>query len=209
MDKNPDRLILDTKDGHTGLVLTLGDGMLYPSLTEYSNATARRDQERITLFALGREDTGPRKRLYKVTGPRERISGDFIEYGLRNPDSLKSAANATAEPATLGRVYIEGTIFYQDAEICLIVDQDAAGPIADRRLTCADAAGKEKWTIPQAGLFKEMRVDTNKNSMTQIFFMKDNIEVSRAGNVVLFLLKGVGFIGIDLETGKKLWEVRF
>jgi hypothetical protein len=208
MGKDPDRLTLDTKDGHTGLVLTLGDGMLYPSLTEYSNATARRDQERITIFALGREDSGPRKRLYKVTGPRERISGDFIEYGLKNPDSLRSMSNATAEPATPDRVYIEGMIFYQDADGCLIVDQDTAGPIADRRLTCVDAAGKEKWTIPQAGLFKEMRVDTNKRSLSGIFFMKDNIDVSRAGKVILFQLKGVGFIGFDFETGEKLWEVR-
>jgi len=209
MDKDPDRLTLDTKDGHTGLVLTLGDGMLYPSLTEYRNATARRDQDRITLFALGREDTGPRKRLYKVTGPRERITGDFIEYGLKNPDSLRSMSNATAEPATPDRVYIEGMIFYQDADGCLIVDQDAAGPIAGRRLTFVNAAGKEKWTIPQAELFKEMRVDTNKRSMSGIFFMKDDIDVSRAGKAILFQLKGVGFIGFDLETGKKLWEASY
>jgi hypothetical protein len=209
MEKDPDRIYLDTRDGREGLVLTLSDERLYQNESEFRKALAAGDEERITVFALGREDSGPRRKLFKVTGPRNRVKGSFIEFALKDPNSLKSQAQAIAEPATPDRVYIEGMIFYQDADGCLILHQDAAGQTADRLLTCVDGSGKEKWTAGPAELFKEMRVDIDKNSLSAIFFMKDNIDVSRTGGLVLLQLRGVGVIGFDFATGKKLWEVKF
>ena len=209
MEKDPDRIYFDTRDGREGLVLTLSDEKLYQNESEFKNALAAGDEERVTVFALGREDSGPRRKLFKVTGPRNRVKDSFIEFALKDPNSLKFQAKATAEPATPDRVYIEGMIFHQDADCCLILHQDAAGQTADRLLTCVDGSGKEKWTTSPADLFKEMKVDIDKTSLSAIFFMKDNIDMSRTGNLILLQLRGVGVIGFDFETGKKLWEVKF
>jgi hypothetical protein len=209
MEKDPDRIYLDTRDGREGLVLTLSDEKLYRNESEFRNTLAAGDEERITVFALGREDSGPRRKLFKVTGPRNRVKDSFIEFALKNPNSLKSQAKATAELATPDRIYIEGMIFYQDADCCLILHQDAAGQTANRLLTCVDGSGKEKWTTSPADLFKEMKVDLNKTSTSAIFFMKNDIDVSRTGSLVFLQLRGVGAIGFDFETGKKLWEVKF
>ena len=206
--KDPDRLILDTKDGRVGLVLDLSGEKIYASEFEFRKATAAGDEEQVTLFALGREDSGPRKKLFRVTGPRGRIQGSSLEFLLKDPGSLLSSAMATAEPVAPGCVYIEGLIFYQDADGCLILHQDAAGQAAQRLLACIDARGNEKWTAGPAELFKEMKVDLDKNPLSNIFFMKDNLDVSRSGNLVLLQQKGVGIIGFDFATGQKLWEVR-
>lgn len=210
MEKNPERLILDTRDGRKGLVLMLRDEKLYPDETEFQKSLALDEEGQVTVFALGRDkDGGPRKRLFKVTGPQGRVKDSSLEYMLRDPKSLLSMSRVTCEPAAPGRVYIEGVIFYQDAECCLILHQDAAGQAADRLLTCVNGEGKEKWTTAPADLFKEMKVDINKNPTSAIFFMKNEIESSRTGDLVMLQLKGVGIIGFDFETGRKLWEIKF
>jgi hypothetical protein len=205
---DPDRLILDTKDGRVGLVLPLAEEKVYANESEFRKATAAGDKEQATIFALGQEDSGPRKKLFRVTGPKGRVKDGSLEYFLRDPQQLLSSALATAEPAAPGCVYIEGLVFYQDADGCLILHQDAAGQTANRLLTCVDAGGNEKWTAGPAELFKEMKVDLNKYPRSNIFFMKDKLDVSRSGNLILLQQKGVGIIGFDFATGQKLWEVR-
>lgn len=208
MYRDPDRLTLDTKDGRTDLILTLADGKLYPNEAAFRQATAGRDAERTTLFVLGPEESGGiRKQLYRVTGPRGKITGPFIENSVKNAQTLKYMAEASAEIVAPDRVFLDGMIFYQDAEGCLILDQNAAGRTADRSLTYVDAAGKIRWTVPQAQLFPEMRVDLDRSSATRMSSIKDDIRASRSGNILLFELKGLGFIGFDIQTGKKLWQV--
>jgi hypothetical protein len=209
MAENPERIIFETKDGRKGLVLTLGDEKFYPTETEYRNAITGSDEEQLTVFSLGLEDNGPRKRLYKVTGPKGRVKDSSLEFMLRDPKSFPSFYKTTCEPVTPDRVYIEGVIFYQDADCCLVLHQDAAGQTANRLLTCVSGDGKEKWTTGPADLFKEMNVDLKKRSLSAIFFMKNDFEVSRTGSLVMLQLKGVGIIGFDFETGRKLWELKF
>lgn len=74
--------------------------------------------------------------------------------------------------------------------------------------TCIDSTGNEKWTAGQDALFKKMKLDTDKDAFSTIFFIKQKIEISRVGNVVMLQLRGVGLIGFDFATGKKLWEIR-
>jgi hypothetical protein len=209
MRRDPDRLILDTKDGRTGLILALSDEKLYKNENEYRRAQAQDEEEQVTVFALGLVDGGPRKQLYKVTGPKSRIKDGSLEFQLKDAESLKISANAAAEPAASGRLFIEGMIVDQDAEGCLILHQDSAGKTAARLLTRVDGGGQVKWTIGAAELFKEMKVNIDKDPTSAIFFMKDKIGVSRAGNLVLVQLKGAGIIGFEFESGKKLWDVRF
>jgi hypothetical protein len=205
---DPDRLILDTKDGRVGLVLSLAEEKIYANESEFRKATAAGDEEQVTFFALGREDSGPRKKLFRLMGPKGRVKDGSLEYFLRDPQQLLSSAQATAAPAGPGCVYIEGLIFSQDFGGCLILHQDAAGRTANRLLTCIDAGGNEKWTAGPTGLFKEMRVDLDQNPLSNIFFMKDKLDVSRSGNLVLLQQKGVGIIGFDFATGQKLWEIK-
>ncbi len=209
LDRDPLRLTFDTKDGRTNLVLTLEDGKLYPTQAAYREFANRRESERITIHALGREDAGgPRKRLYKVTGPRERLSGSFVEYMVGDSQQLKFS-NSIAEIETPDRVYIEGFILYQDTDGCLILDQDVAGPVADRRLTFVGPDGRVKWTVPQAELFPELKVDINGNVHTRMDLLKSNLEGSRAGQALVVQVKGVGLGAFDLATGRKLWRIKF
>lgn len=208
IEKNPDRIYLDTRDGRVGLVLTLSDEKLYASESEFRKAMPAKNEEQITAFALGQEDSGPRKKLYKVTGPRGRVMDSSLEIFLSNPDMLWTSAKVKAEPAIQDRVYIEGMIFYQDADCCLILHQDAAGQTANRLLTCIDASGKEKWTAGQDALFKEMKVNIDKKPLSAIFFIKNEIDISRLESFILLQLRGAGVISFDLATGKKVWEVR-
>ena len=207
LERNPDRLSLDTRDGRTGLVLALNDERLYPSESEFSRIARPPDQERGTAFVLGREGSNLRKRLFRVTGPRAEIENGSLEFLVADPNQMSSVARVTVEPATPGRVYIEGVIFSQDSDGCFILHQDAAGRKANRLLTRVDADGKEKWTAPPEALFPEMKIDLDKNATSAIFFMKSNIGVSRLGGLVLLQLRGVGAIGFDFETGRRLWDI--
>jgi len=208
MERDPDRLILETRDGRTGLVLALDNERLYPSDVEFEKTLAAGDPGTATVFALSEEGSGPRKKLFRVTGPRDKVLSDSLGFMLRNPGSFPSSSQTTAEPLTPDRVYVEGLIFHQDADGCLILHQNAAGPSADRLLTCVSSAGTERWTTAPSDLFKEFRMDTLKDPMSQIFFLKDKIRVTRTGGVVLLQLRGVGAIGFDFGTGRKLWEIK-
>jgi hypothetical protein len=50
--------------------------------------------------------------------------------------------------------------------------------------------GKEKWTATQDDLFKEIKVDEDENPFSKIFFMKNDMDVTRTGNLVVFQHKG-------------------
>jgi hypothetical protein len=210
MDKNPDRIVINTKDGRTGVTFVVEEDKLYASDKEYDKARQEGKDRQVTVFALGSEDSGPRKKLFKVTGPRENVKDrEISESYLKDPKTLMFFTKATSEMLTPNRVYIEGMIFHQDTECCLVVHQTLAGKESDRMLTCVDISGKEKWTASQNQLFDELKVDENENPFSKIFFMKNDIAVMRSGNLVVLQLKDVGVIGFDYESGKKLWELEF
>jgi hypothetical protein len=210
MDKNPDKIILSTKDGLTNIVFVIDEEKMYESEQEYREEHEKDKDKQITVFALGNEgSSGPRKKLYKVTGPKGEIKDRDISSYLKDSKTLKFFSKADAEMITPKSVYIEGIIFYQDSECCLIIHQDAAGKTANRMLTCIGIDGKEKWTAVQDELFEEMKVDEDENPFSKIFFMKSDMDVSRSGNLVIFQLKNEGVIGFDYETGKKLWVLEF
>lgn len=211
MDKNPDRIIMKTKDGHEGVVFTLSDEKIFESQADYRKYLRADKDKQATIFTLGDESSsGPRKKLYKVTGPAGKIQDGHISSSyLKNPETLMFFDKATAEMLTPNRVYIESEIFYQDDECCLIIHQDAAGKKANRMLTCVGIDGKEKWTAAQDEIFDEMKVDENDDPFSTMFFMKDKMGAERSGNLVILQFKGEGVIGFDYRTGKKLWELEF
>lgn len=211
MDNDPDRIILKTNDGHEGVVFTLSDEKIYESEADYRKTLKEDKDKQVTVFALGDESSGgPRKKLFKVTGPKGKIQNHSISSSyLKNPETLMFFDKSTAEMLTPNRVYIEPEIFYQDDECCLIIHQDAAGKKANRMLTCVGIDGKEKWTAAQDEIFDEMKVDENDDPFSTMFFMKSDMGAERSGNLVVLQFRGVGVIGFDYQTGKKLWELEF
>jgi hypothetical protein len=211
MEKNPDKIIMKTKDGHEGIVFTIGDEKLYASEADLRSYMESDKEKQITVFAVGDEQSsGPRKKLYRVTGPKGEIGDrDISSSYLKDPHTLMFFSKSTAEMLTPQKTYIEGLILYQDPECCIIVHQDAAGRKANRMLTCVGIDGKEKWTATQDMLFKKMKVDEDEDAFSIIFFMKSNMSAERSGNLIVFQLKGEGVIGFNYQTGEKLWVLEF
>jgi hypothetical protein len=203
--KGPDRILMDTRDGATGLVLSLSDEKLYASQAEYDKTRAVAEDERVTTLILARPGSGPRRTLFKVTAPRSSVMNGALEFTLgANP----SAVASRGVTATARRYYLEGRILHQDADGCLILHQDVAGDKANRLLTRVDSDGKDKWTTPPDQLFEELRLDTERDPFSSITFVEDRIDVSRLGDLVLLEYREVGVIGFDFETGRRLWEIR-
>ncbi len=74
MDNNPDKIILSTKDGQTGMVFVIDEEKMYENESEYRDEQNKDKDKRVTVFSLGNEgSSGPRKKLYKVTGPKGEI----------------------------------------------------------------------------------------------------------------------------------------
>ncbi len=206
---DPARVVMDTRDGRSGLALSLVDERLYPSESSLLAARAAAEEERVSRFALGPEDgSGPRRVLFRVTAPRARLLGSTLEAAVQDARSLAVSTEGTVERLLPGRVFIDGRILYQDAESCLVLHQDAAGPTANRLLTFVDAGGGERWTTPPGALFEEMKLDTRSNPFSEMFFLSKRIRLSRRGRLLLLQLNDVGIMGLERETGRKLWEMK-
>ena len=169
-----------------------------------------KDPEIISMPVLSAENSsGPRKKLYKVTGPRGKLMTNIssLESYARDAHTLEFFTGATSEP--LGdKVYLEGIMYYQNADCAIIIHIDQLGKKSNRMMTCVDLkTGKEKWTIQQSDLFKKMKVDENDDAFSSIFFTKDKIQVKRQDNLVVLQLEGEGLMGFDFNTGKKLWTL--
>ena len=127
LENDPPRIVLNTRDGRSGLILALGDEKLYANDVAYRKTLPEADGQQMTVLALGRVDNGPRRRLYRVTGPRNRVTESSLEFALMNPSTLMGANKVTVEALSPERDYIEGVLFLQDLDGGLILHQDAAG----------------------------------------------------------------------------------
>lgn len=207
VEDNPKRFVITTHDGQN-VIYSVDKEKIFGNEQELKKSDEKASDEVITIFMLGGEDgSGPRKKLYKVTGPySEIVNRSVSESSLNNPSSLKFFNKAEATALTPNKVYLEGLILYDDNENVIILHQSQIGKNADRMLTCIDNSGKEKWTIPPENLFKDMAVK-EEDAFSVIFFMKDKFKVERAGNVIVFKFNPSGVIGFDINSGKKLWEI--
>ena len=130
-----------------------------------------------------------------------------LENYVHDAHNMEFFVGATAEPTT-DKVYLEGILYYHDEDCAIIIYLDQLGKKSNRIMTCVDIkTGKEKWTVQQDDLFKQMKIDENGDAFSSLFFTKDKIEVKRQGNLVVLQLEGQGLMGFDFETGKKLWTL--
>jgi hypothetical protein len=201
---------LKTKDGMDKLVYKVDEGKLYENPSELNDALDRDSTMGVVVVLASEKGSGPRKKLYKATGTKGRLRHNLssIQSYVDNPESMKFfTGGLTAEPLT-SKVFLEGIMYYQDKDCAIIIALDQLGKKSNRIMTCVDLqSGKEKWTLDQDVLFKEMKIDEDDDTFSSLFFTKDNIDVKRLGNLVVLQLKGKGIMGIDYTTGKKLWEM--
>lgn len=205
-EEEPAHFSIKTRDGQS-FVYSLDQDKLYANFSELRDKVVASGSENVTIFALADKSSGPRKILYKVTGPAKELKTNSLsESYLDDANTLKFFTGAAATKLTPNKVYLEGLILYQDKESVVILHQDQVGKNASRLLTCVDASGNVKWSKNQDELFPELAV-TDEDAFSVIFFMKDKIKATREGNLLLFKFEPKGIIGFDFESGKKLWTL--
>jgi hypothetical protein len=177
----------------------------------YSSGELRniKDSAITTVLVLASDNDSPKekKSLYSVTGPKYKLKESSLDNYVQDPKSLKFRTNSTAE--VLGGTYLEGIIYHQDKDCAIIIHLDRLGKQSNRIMSCIDVrTGKEIWRAEQEELFEEMKIDENKDSFSSLFFTKDKIEISRASDMVILELKGVGIMIFDYKSGKKIKEIK-
>lgn len=196
---------IETKDGLKP-VFSLDKDSLFEDQKHFFDSFLY-DKENMTIFALGSESSGPRKKLYKLTGPVSELSSKTIsESYLHDPKTTMFFLKSESVPMAPEKVFLEGIIIYQDKDGAVILHQDKADKNAERMLTCISNEGKERWTLNQSQLYSNMGVN-DKDAFSVIFFMKSKFKGIREGNTFIFKFEPEGAIGIDYETGKKLWQL--
>ena len=207
--KDDNYLRLKTKDGRERLY-SFDDSKFYKDYTEL-NKVQRKDSTIITVPILTSEDnsSSPRKKLLTATGPRASIRDNrsSFEHLSRDIEDIeKSYKIKIAQP--LEKIYLEGILYYDDADCAIIIYLDKLGKKSDRLMSCVDLkTGKEMWTVQPDEMFDEMKIDEEDDTFSSLFFTKSNIDVKRSGNLVVLQLKNMGIMGFDFKTGKKLFEM--
>jgi hypothetical protein len=208
-NKDENIIQMKTKDGRTDVTYSLDKEIMYPKYSDYTDEMEK-DPAPGSIFALGAESmSGPRKILYIIKGPKgvlKRNKSSMDSY-VTNESTLEFFVKGATGQKLSDKAYLEGIIYYQDHDCAIIIHVDQMGKVADRMMTCIDNNGKEKWTIPQDDLFKQMKVNEQKDSFSSIFFTKDKIGVIRSGNLVVLKLQGEGVMGFDFNSGKKLFTM--
>jgi hypothetical protein len=203
---DPVRFQIKTRDGQS-FTYSVDLDKLFQNDHEMKQQLIKEGPQDATIFVLGEEKSGPRKLLYKVTGPADKVLTNSIsESYLKDPKTLMFFTNSTAQQLTTDKVYLEGIILFQDKDAVVILHQDQVGKNASRILTCVDVNGKVRWTKTQDELFKKLAV-IEDDPFSTIFFMKSKIKAVREGNILLFKFEPEGIIGFDYVTGKKLWTL--
>ncbi|MCC7159229.1 MAG: hypothetical protein IT281_06805 [Ignavibacteria bacterium] len=208
-DKADGVIRLKTKDGIDGLLYSIKDGKLYKDFSAMKKAAMKDSSETFVSILAGENSTSsPRKKLYKISGPSNKISDNLssLDNFVEDDDRMKDYKLSSQ---SLGeKVYLEGIMYHTDKDCAIIIYLDQLGKKSNRFMTCVDLkTGKEKWTLGKDDLFEKMQIDEEDDVFSSLFFTKDKIGVKRRGNLVILQLQYEGLIGFDFETGKKLWEM--
>lgn len=207
--EKPVNIRFKTRDGRTDQIMDFESGKMYDGWAKFNESKGSGDNSTIHVFALGSQNSAPRKTLYYATGPKKEIQDPHhIESYLDNPESLMFFSKATAKKLVPDKGFIEALMLYQDEDACVIIHQGVADKDSDRMITCVDSDGKVRWEIKQADLFKKARVDKD-DPFSSAFFMKSKFGGIVQSGLFVFKLEGSGIIGFDYKTGKKLWELEF
>ncbi len=201
--ENPLRYNLKLADGKE-FVFDPGEGKLYADQQEFDKSL--NGEKEATVFALVKESSDQRKKLFSITGPGNKVLNGKCDAHANDSDTLKFFCAATAKQLS-EEIFLEPIIIYQDERLAVIFHQDNLGRSAQRQLTAFGLDGKKLWTVPQDRLFNEIRYST-EDPFSGIFFIKDHLSAEKAGDVFVFSVEGVGAVGINTENGAELWRIR-
>ncbi len=199
--KQPDRLELLTRDGQK-LNYLLNDGKIVKQVAE----NKADDEETISILAFSGASDEPRKSLVRVTGPRGRVGdAEHAASHTKDPEDAKFFLHATLEQLAPEQTFLEPVLLYQDSEIALILSQKLVGGDSDRQLLCVDLSCNVRWMVPQEQLFDQLRL-SSKNAFSKTFFIKNDLNVQRMGQLLVVTLARQGALGLDVKTGGQLWR---
>jgi hypothetical protein len=201
--KNPQRYNLKLADGKE-FIFTPDDNKLYANQQEFDQS--RSGEKEITVFALVNESSDQRRKLFTITGPQNKVLEGRCDAHAGNADTLKFFCGATSKSLS-EEVFLESRLIYQDNQLAVIFHQDSLGRDAKRSLTAYGADGKKLWTVPQERLFEEIKYDP-EDSLSGIFFMESHLSAERDGDVFVFIVDGVGAIGMNAVSGAELWRIK-
>jgi len=209
-DEKDNTIVFKTKDGKEQVTYSVEEDKLYENHADFSKER-RTSDELITSAVLSPESSSSKKfKLYKITGPAGKVNSAKSTAGsfaIEKDGKSVFLQDVDIQPTT-EKGYLEGILYYNDNDCGIIVYLDQIGRKSSRLMSCVDLkTGQEKWTAGPDMLFKEMKIDEDKNSFSSLFFTKDKIKIRRSGNLVVLELQGEGIIGFDYETGKQLWKM--
>ncbi len=200
--ENPRRLDLKLADGKE-FIFTPADGKFYAGQQEFNQANESGGST--TVFGLTEESSDQRKKLYSITGPRAKVLGGRCDTHAGKADTLKFFCESTAKLLS-EEIFLEPIILYQDDRTAVIFHQNSLGRDAQRMLTAYDLEGKKLWTVPQERLFNAIKYDPD-NSLSAIFFLQSHLSAELSGGVFVFIMEGVGAVGLDAQQGTELWRI--
>ena len=206
-----ERLIrFNTRDGLEQVIYSIDDEKIYENQGDYSTAH-RNSTEVISSVVLSPESSSSKKyKLYKLSGPKGKVESNrsTLESFVLDKKSNSIFTEGIDIQPTTDKSYLDGILYYYDKDCGIVIYLDQLGKKSNRIMTCIDLnTGEEKWTAGPDILFKQMKIDENKDSFSSVFFTKDKINVRRSGNLVVLELQGEGIMGFDYETGNMLWEM--
>lgn len=208
-DKADGVIRMKTKDGIDGILYNLSDGKLYKDFSTLRDSRMKDSSETSIAILAGEKSTSsPRKKLYKITGPSNKITDNFSSLDNFADDADRMKDYKLSSESMSEKVFLEGILYYTDKDCAIIIYLDQLGKKSNRLMTCIDLkTGKEKWTLGKDDLFEKMQIDEEDDAFSSLFFTKDKIGVKRRGDLVILQLQYEGIMGFDFNTGKKLWEM--
>ena len=207
--EDPLRLDVGTKDG-LNITIDPINKISYRNYSEYTGSFKNNNQK-VDIFALGYGNSGEdaRKNLFLVTGTKANLWDKNIpESYFSDKSTLRFMKKSEAKILLKDNIFLEGVLLYQDDDCCIIFHQTQVGKNADRLLSCVDKDGKMLWTVSTENvLFPKLKA-TDKDAVSEMFFVKNSVSVSREGNMILFKYERVGLMVFDYNTGKKIYEIK-
>jgi hypothetical protein len=153
-----------------------------------------------------KEHSEERGHVYKLVGP-----SDLLAKQLTSPPSeytlmqFRSEGKIEATPIAESAAFIEGLMLLGDADSIAILHQDVLGGGAHRLLTVVRQDGSSSPPLPEADLLPSLR-DPNA-TFHDAFFLRSKVAATRVGGLLLVQVPEDGFMGIDLASGQKRFQV--
>lgn len=208
----PNLFCIETKDARK-LLYSIEENSILPNEENFLGEKVYQHYENKkveSILVLMQESPSNKSRqmLYHVKGTIPALVKYVIWFHPKCADlcNLNSAKGLVATPFSSKEIYLEPLIAYQDKEIAIIVSQKEVGEESDRVLTCVDSTGVKKWVVEQEQLLPDLKL--TKENLIAKSWLEWALKGERMGNTFVLTFKHRGAMGVDVATGKMLWQVQ-